>query len=95
MATFVALLTVQIHLPDAQSLKDKRMTLRKIKDRLKPLNVAVAEVEHQDLWQRAGLGVAAIGNRRQHVDEVLAAALAEIERNVDGFVTGVTTEFLT
>ena len=95
MPLFVALLSVQIHLPDAQSLKDKRMTLRRIKDRLKPLNVAVAEVEHQELWQRAGLGVVAIGNTRAHVDEMLASALADIERNVDGFVTGVSTEFLT
>jgi uncharacterized protein YlxP (DUF503 family) len=95
MPAFVALLSVQIHLPDAQSLKDKRMTLRRIKDRLKPLNVAVAEVEHQELWQRAGLGVVAIGNTRAHVDEMLASALADIERHVDGFVTGVSTEFLT
>jgi uncharacterized protein len=95
MPAFVALLSVQLHFPDAQSLKDKRMTLRRIKDRLKPLNVAVAEVEFQELWQRAGLGVTAIGNTRAHVDEMLASALDEIERNVDGFVTSVSTEFLT
>ena len=41
------------------------------------------------------LGVVAIGNRRGHVDEVLASALTTIESNVDGYVTAVQTEFLT
>ncbi len=49
----VAVLHVEIHIPYAQSLKDKRMVLRRIKDRLQKFNVAVAELEHQDLWQRA------------------------------------------
>ena len=45
----------------SQSLKDKRMVLRRLKDRLRALNVAVAEVAHQDLWQRAGLGIVTVG----------------------------------
>ena len=48
----VAVLHVEIHIPYAQSLKDKRMVLRRIKDRLQKFNVAVAELENQDLWQR-------------------------------------------
>ena len=50
----VALLSLECYLPMSQSLKDKRMVVRRIKDRLRALNVAVAEVAHQDLWQRAG-----------------------------------------
>ena len=92
---FVGLLSVEMFLPDAQSLKDKRMSVRRVKDRLKALNVAVAEVGHHDVWQRAALGMVAIGNRRGHVDEVLASALTTIESNVDGYVTAVQTEFLT
>ena len=57
--------------------------------------MGVAEVGHLDVWQRVALGVVAIGNRRGHVDEVLATALTTIESNVDGYVTAVQTEFLT
>jgi len=95
VSTFVGLLSVEVFLPDAQSLKDKRMSVRRVKDRLKVLGVGVAEVGHLDVWQRAALGVVAIGNRRGHVDEVLASALSTIESNVDGYVTAVQTEFLT
>ena len=56
----VALLSVELHLPGARSLKDKRMVLRRVKDRLAKFNVAVAEVEHHDLWQRAALGIVTI-----------------------------------
>ena len=53
------------------------MVLRRIKDRLQ-FNVAVAELEHQDLWQRASLGVVAISNTTIHVEQELAAAADEI-----------------
>lgn len=95
MPVIVGLLSVELFLPDAQSLKDKRMTLRSVKDRLKKLNVAVAEVDHQDVWQRSSLAVVAVGNARGHVDETMAAALEEIERGIPGHVTGVSTEMLT
>ena len=51
----VALLSLELYLPMSQSLKDKRMVLRRLKDRLGAFNVAVAEVAHQEVWQRAGL----------------------------------------
>ena len=95
ISAFVALLSVEVFLPDAQSLKDKRMSVRRVKDRLKALGVAVAEVGHLDVWQRSAIGVVAIGNTRGHVDEVLASALTTIESHVDGYVTAVQTEFLT
>jgi uncharacterized protein YlxP (DUF503 family) len=56
----IALLSVELFLPMSQSLKDKRMVLRRLKDRLGAFNVSVAEVAHQDLWQRAGLSIAAV-----------------------------------
>ena len=62
----IALLHVELHIPHAQSLKEKRMVLRRIKDRLQKFNVAVAEVEHHDLWQRAGLGIVAISTTSSH-----------------------------
>ena len=91
----VALLSVDVHLPYAQSLKDKRMVLRRIKDRLQKFNVAVAEVEHQDRWQRARLGIVAISTTTDHAEEQLRAAADEIERVEPGVVTRTELEFLT
>ena len=56
----IGLLSIELHLPGARSLKDKRMVLRSVKDRLKKFNVSVSETEHQDLWQRAELGVVTV-----------------------------------
>jgi uncharacterized protein len=95
MSLAVGLLSIELFLPEAQSLKDKRMVLRGVKDRLKKFNVSVAEVEHQDLWQRAGLGVVTVSNARAHVDETLAAALEEVERVYPGLVSRSTLEHLT
>ena len=90
----VALLSIALFLPMSQSLKDKRMVLRRLKDRLKPMNVAVAEVAHQDLWQRAELGVVTVATSEGGAEEVLSSALEEIERLEPGLVTGSRIEFL-
>lgn len=91
----VGLLSVELHLPGARSLKDKRMVLRRIKDRVRKFNVAVAEVDHHDLWQRAGLGIVTIATTSDHADRELAAVADEIERVEPGLVTRTETEFLT
>ena len=90
----VAVLHVELHIPYAHSLKDKRMVLRRVKDRLQKFNVAVAEVEHQELWQRAGLGIVAISTTDAHVERELAAAADEIDRVEPGLVTRTEIEFL-
>jgi len=95
MSMIVALLSVELYFPGARSLKDKRMVLRGVKDRLKKFNVAVSEVEHHDLWQRAGLGIVAISTDRQHVEAELAAVADEIERVEPGAITRTELEFLT
>lgn len=77
----IGLLTLEIHIPDARSLKDKRQVLRSLKDRLcAHFNVAVAELEHQDLWQRSRVGVVSISSDRKHLEESIAAIAAESER---------------
>jgi len=91
----IAVLHVELHLPYSQSLKDKRMVLRRIKDRLRKFNVAVAEIEHQDVWQRAGLGIVAISTTAPHVEKELQAAADEIERVEPGLVSRTEVEFLT
>jgi len=77
----IGLLTLEIHIPDAQSLKDKRQVLRSLKDRLRAhYNVAVAELEHQELWQRSRVGVVSISGDSQYLEESLQAIAAESER---------------
>jgi uncharacterized protein YlxP (DUF503 family) len=90
----VGLLSIELHLPGSRSLKDKRMVLRGIKDRLKKFNVAVAEVDHHDLWQRAGLGVVTVSTTNAHADQELAAVVTEIERLEPGLITRTEIEYL-
>lgn len=77
----IALLTLEIHIPDARSLKDKRQILRSLKDRLRGhFNVAVAELEHQDLWQRSVVGVVGISSDERHLEQSMEAVAQESER---------------
>ncbi len=83
-----------LHLEGCHSLKDKRAILQSLKAALRKLNVAVAEVEHQDLWQRAGIACATVGSDRRVVDETLRAADRVIEgtdgvRIMDTMVTAL------
>jgi len=91
----VGLLSLELYIPGARSLKDKRMVLRGVKDRLRKFNVAVAEIAHHDLWQRAGLGVVTISTTEAHVDQELAAVVSEVERLEPGMITRTEVEFLT
>jgi len=77
----IALLTFDIHIPHAQSLKDKRMVVRRLKDRLRAkFNVSVAEVDHQDLWQRTQVSVVTVGSDEEFLEKVLREAADEAER---------------
>jgi uncharacterized protein YlxP (DUF503 family) len=70
-----ATLAIDLHVPEARSLKAKRASVRPIVEGLRHrFSVAVAEVDYQDHWQRAGLGVAAVGSSVGHVAEVLDSA---------------------
>jgi uncharacterized protein len=89
----VAVGTVELHLPDVGSLKGKRHVLKGLKDKLRRrFEVAVAEVDHQDVWQRATLAVACVSGSSRHANEVISKALDFIEDNVEGYVTDIETE---
>ena len=90
----IALLSVELYLPMSQSLKDKRMVLRRLKDRLKAANVSVAEVAHQDVWQRAGLGVVTVASADTVAEQTLVSVLREIERLEPGLVMESRVEYL-
>jgi len=77
---FVALLRLDLRLTDATSLKDKRSVIRSLSAGLRRLNCAVAEVDHQDLRQRATLAVATVAGEGFHARRVLVSAEREAER---------------
>jgi uncharacterized protein len=60
---------LELELPYALSLKDKRQTLRSLKDRLMRKNVSIVEADHQDLWQRATVELALAALSRQAAEE--------------------------
>ncbi|MEI8013719.1 MAG: DUF503 domain-containing protein [Nitrospirota bacterium] len=76
MGIIVGLCTVELFIPESQSLKDKRRVLLSLKDRLRErFNLSVAEVDGQDLWQKAVLGLACVANEGRHVNQVCDQAL--------------------
>lgn len=79
----VGTLRVEIHLPASDSLKAKRSVLNHLKERVRSrFHAAVAEVDHQDLWQRAALGFAVVGSEAGVLDRVLRDILSAVESEV-------------
>jgi uncharacterized protein len=69
----IGFLEARISIPGAQSLKDKRMVLRSLKDRaLNKMNVSVAEVDNQDLWQSAVLAFVTVAAEKVVVEKRLS-----------------------
>jgi len=78
----VGVLTITLYLHENRSLKGKRSVLRAVKSRVgNKFNVSIAECEDQDNWHKATLGVAQVGNDRNHVDRSL--------REVAEFISGL------
>jgi uncharacterized protein YlxP (DUF503 family) len=74
----IAHLTLEIRIEGAHSLKDKRQVVRSVKDGLRTrFNVAVAELDPSDAWQRATLGIVSISSSRDYLDGLM--------RNVERF----------
>jgi hypothetical protein len=77
----VALCTLTLRLPENGSLKGKRQVLKSIQQRLhNRFNVSVAEVDHNDLWQLAGIAICAVANNAAHATEVVNKAVEYIEQ---------------
>ena len=91
----VGLLTLELHIAEAQSLKDKRQILRSLKDRLRnQFNVAVAELDFEDIWQRSVVGVVTLSNEEHHVEEALQKVLAEADRVLGPVLVSHAVDFL-
>ena len=94
-AARVALGLIELHLPDVGSLKGKRHVLKGLKEKVRArFQVAVAEVDHQDVWQRATLAVAYVSADVRHANTVVSKAMDFIEDNVEGQVLETFVEIL-
>ncbi len=77
---FVAVAKVTLAIPDSGSLKSKRHVVHKVLDKVKArFNVSIAEVEDNDLWQKATLGIAAVANEHAFAQESVSKVLKYIE----------------
>ncbi|OFW56993.1 MAG: hypothetical protein A2W01_04765 [Candidatus Solincola sediminis] len=69
---YVGALSVELYMPQCRTLKDKRQVVKSIIERTRSrFNVSVAEVDHQDLWQRSSLGIVSVSNSEYAVREML------------------------
>jgi uncharacterized protein YlxP (DUF503 family) len=74
---FVGIVRIELHIPGVSSLKGKRSVVRGLKERIRQrVHAAVAEVDHQDLWQRATLGAAVVSGEGRQVGEMLQSIRA-------------------
>ncbi len=87
---------ITLHLPGCHSLKEKRQVIKSVMARVRQqFEVAIAEVDEQDLWQIAKLGVSCVSNSSQHIDEILGRVRRYIEETrPDVVVTGAEVEII-
>lgn len=81
----IGCLILEIHIPFSHSLKEKRKRLISCRDRLKKkYNIAFAELEYQDKWQRTKLGIVTLNSEKKIVESLLQKVIRDVEENVDG-----------
>jgi len=77
----IGLCTIELHLPGANSLKDKRSVLKSVMRRVRnEFNVSIAEVEEQDVWRSAVLAAATVSSDRAYAHGLLIKVVEWIER---------------
>jgi len=82
----VGICKIKLRLPDNLSLKGKRQVVKSLTARLKnKFNVSVAEVEDNDLWQLATLGVCIVSNDQRFTNEVLSKAVEMVVNSQGDF----------
>ncbi|MBN2226734.1 MAG: DUF503 domain-containing protein [candidate division Zixibacteria bacterium] len=91
----VGTVTVDVNLPGVSSLKEKRRRIKSLLARVKnQFGVSIAEVDYNDSWRRAQLGVAVVSNERKHADQVIAGVMRMIEAEPEMVVVDYDVEML-
>jgi uncharacterized protein YlxP (DUF503 family) len=74
----IGVLTLELRLESSHSLKEKRHVVQSLKDRLRhKFNVSVAEIDHQDLWQRSTIAAVTVSSARENAEKVLRSVEEE------------------
>ncbi|HBY59081.1 MAG TPA: DUF503 domain-containing protein [Solibacterales bacterium] len=91
----IGVLTLELRLPHAHSLKEKRHVVKSLKDRLRnKFNVSVAEIEYQDLWQSALVAAVTVSSSRQFAEQTLALVEGEAASLLGPGLAEATVEWL-
>ncbi len=91
----VGVLTLELRLENSHSLKDKRHVVQSLKERLRhKFNVAVAEIEYQELWQRAAVAAVTVSPDHAHAEKVLRSVEDEAAALLGAELAEATLEWL-
>jgi uncharacterized protein YlxP (DUF503 family) len=81
MEMVIGICQLDFRIPENHSLKGKRHIIRKLIDRVRHrFNVAISEVGDNDLWQKAQIGICAVGNDRRHINSSLDKVIDFIDK---------------
>jgi uncharacterized protein YlxP (DUF503 family) len=91
----IGVITFELRLDNSQSLKDKRHFVKSLKDRLRgKFNVAVSEIDYQDLWQRALIACVTVSPDQGHAEQVLQSVDREASAFLGPLIISATVEWL-
>jgi uncharacterized protein YlxP (DUF503 family) len=91
----IAVLTMELRIEHAHSLKDKRQVVKSLKDRLRAkFNVAVAEIDAQELWQRAVIAAVTVSDDRTYAEQVLQSVEKEAAAQLGPMLISTTVEWV-
>lgn len=91
----IGVLTLEIHVEESHSLKEKRHVVKSLKDRLRErFNVSVAEIDYLDSWQSSVIAAVTVSKDRVHAEQVLQAVEAHAASVLGGALTGTNVEWI-
>jgi uncharacterized protein YlxP (DUF503 family) len=91
----IGLLQAALSIPDAYSLKDKRRVIKSLKDRVvNKMNISVAEIGQQEVWNRAELAFVTVAAEKSVVEKRLSEISKRLEQNHEWVLLELKTEFL-
>jgi uncharacterized protein YlxP (DUF503 family) len=91
----IASCTIELFIPNSGSLKEKRFTVKSIKDKIRnQFNVSIAEVDNLDKWQRATLAIVQVSNEKKFVDETLDKIFRLIDSYPEAQIVNRIIEYL-
>ncbi|HHY46683.1 MAG TPA: DUF503 domain-containing protein [Firmicutes bacterium] len=91
----VGILTAQLYIGGANSLKDKRRVVKSLIDRIRVRhNVSIAEVDSQDTWRKAVVGVACVSNSSRHANSILSSVVDDLNRETEAVLADYSLEIV-